>query len=205
MNVLRSIREYKSLSQRYRDLYSDFNKNKDKLKSEICDKVEKLTQQESFIEFFFDSLVEDKYTNRIAEFVYEINTMMVAIHKKKYQMAYDTMSDSYDYNHQFDRDLMPFIPEDLAFEIREYMSDIRMDNGYCDFYTYYTLKIGTKKFDIIYPIAEDKELDYEDGTFTRVYNLDPRYERAVKAYYDMILKNSDRVLSMLEDWLENYS
>lgn len=201
MNVLKELKDYKSLSQRYKDLESDYRKARANLINEICDKIEKLCKDDSFIEYIFEQ-IETKEID-IVDFIYYINTMMSAcIHHPK--MAYDDMDNDYDYNYKFSAGIMPFISNDMAIEIEDIVGNIRSDNGYSCFFTDYYLITGTKERDKVYPIEEREELYYDRGVFERVYELDKRFERAIRAYNDMILEHSDRFLPLLEEYIENY-
>ena len=201
MNVLKELKDYKPLSQRYKDLDSEYRKAKDKLINEICDKIEKLCKDNSFIEYIFDQFETKKID--IVDFIYYINTMMSAcIHHPK--MAYDDMDDDYDFSYKFSAGIMPFISLDMAIEIEDIEDNIRSDNGYSCFFTDYYLITGTKEKDKVHPVEEKEDLCYDEGTFERIYELDKRFERAIMAYHDMILKHSDRFLSLLEKYIENY-
>lgn len=201
MNVLKELKDYKPLSQRYKDLDSDYKKAKAKLINEICDKIEKLCKDNSFIEYIFDQFETEKID--IIDFIYYINTMMSAcIHHPK--MAYDDMDNDYDYSYTFSTEIMPFISPNMAIEIEDIMGDARSDCGYSCFFTDYYLITGTKEKDKVYPIEEKEDLYYDRGTFERVYELDKRFERAIVAYHNMILEHNDRFLPLLEEYIVNY-
>lgn len=200
MNILQKFKEeesYISLLKHHKSLESEAIRREKESIEKICNYFEKITKTNAYKYCLLKTFENDPYHAFLH--MAEMSIMIQALNSRNFTIAEDWFDD-YNIRINYDNSTFDF-SDKVCNTIEEVFEDYRYDNSLSDL-MYFTLNMSSKpqkKYSYSSHIRVTKEnIAYEDANYYEVYNVDKRFERAIRAVYQCYLEIKNELETLFE-------